>query len=102
MMDNSYPFEDNQLIEELARNLNLATPEYSALPEAEKTLDRQAIEDVFNLLLRHIIFQPEIYVSIPKFSYRQRVTNLFDRLAPTIWMKLSIIGASFLSRLLLV
>ncbi|OWY68303.1 hypothetical protein B7486_26960 [cyanobacterium TDX16] len=93
-MDSSYPFEDNQLIEELARNLNLATPEYSALPEAEKTLDLRASEDLFNLLLRHIIFQQEIYVSIPKFSYRQRVTNLFDRLSPTIWMKLSLMGAS--------
>lgn len=95
MMDNSYPFEDNQLIEELARNLNLATPEYSALPEAEKTIDRRAIEDVFNLLLRYIILKQEIYISTSNLSNRQQITTIFDRLAPTIWMKLSIIGASF-------
>lgn len=92
-MDNSYPFEDNQLIEELARNLNLATPEYSALPEAEKTIDRRAIEDVFNLLLRYIILKQEIYISTSNLSNRQQITTIFDRLAPTIWMKLSIIGA---------
>lgn len=95
MMDNSYPFEDNRLIEELARNLNLSTPEYSALPEAEKTIDRRAIEDVFNLLLKYIILQPEIYLSRPKLPYRQRIINFSDRIAPTIWMKLSIIGAIF-------
>ena len=95
MMDSSYPFEDNQLIEELARNLNLSTPEYSTLPEAEKTIDRRAIEDVFNLLLRYIVLQQELYISTPKLTYRQRATNVFEKIAPTIWMKLSIIGASF-------
>jgi len=95
MMDSSYPFEDNQLIEELARNLNLTTPEYSALPEAEKTIDRRAIEDVFNLLLKCIILQQEIYISTPKLINRQRETNIFEKIAPTIWMKLSVIGAIF-------
>lgn len=95
MMDSSYPFEDNQLIEELARNLNLTTSEYSALPEAEKTIDRQAIENVFDLLLKRIVLQQEIYIFTPKLTNRQRVTNIFEKIAPTIWMKLSVIGAVF-------
>lgn len=95
MLDSSYPFEDNQLIEELARNLNLTRPEYPELPQADRTIDRKAIEDVFNLLLKCIILKQEMYIPTRKLTLQQRATNTFDRIAPTIWMKLSTIGASF-------
>jgi hypothetical protein len=94
-MNNSYSFEDNQLIEELARNLNLATPEYPNLPAGARKIDKQAIENVFDLLLKRIILQREAYHPTTKLTARQRATNSFDKIAPTIGMKLSAIGAIF-------
>jgi hypothetical protein len=94
-MDSPYPFEDNQLIKELARNLNFATPEYPELPEVEGKIDKQAIENVFDLLLKRIILHKEVYIPTKKLAYQQQTLNIFERIAPTLWMKLSAIGAIF-------
>lgn len=85
-------FEYSQLIEGLPTIPSLQKPNSSDFPEEGK-IDPE-VEEVFNLLLKRVIIHPKINSS-QKFNSRQQRANLWEKIAPTFWMQLSLIGAGF-------
>lgn len=99
MTDNNYPVEDGQLfdyselIEGLARVTNIENSNYLELSDAQ--LNKQAIEDLFDLLLDLIIIQPSTVRVIKKLHSSQKISSLWDAISPSLGMKCSLIGVTF-------
>ena len=99
MTDNNYPLEDGQLfdyselIEGLATVTNIEKSNYLELSDAP--LNKQAIEDLFDLLLDLVLIQPSTVRVIKKLHPSQKISSLWDAIAPTLRMKCSLIGVIF-------
>jgi ABC-type multidrug transport system fused ATPase/permease subunit len=85
-------FEYSQLIEGLPKITSLENPNNSDFTETEGKIDPE-VEEVFNLLLKWVIIHPKADTSNPRLS--RQPSNLWEKIAPTFWMQLSLIGAVF-------
>lgn len=103
MTDNKYSFDNgqlseysqfiyNQLLEGLATISNIEKNSISKFPEIEGKIDPE-VEEVFNLLLKRIITIPK--VTSPKRFSRQQASNIWNKIAPTFLIQLSLIGCIF-------
>lgn len=104
MADNKYSFQNgqsdysqfiySQLLEGLATISNLEKDSRSKFPEIEGKIDRQ-VEDVFNLLLKRIVVKPKSLTSPQKLNLGQQVSQIWNNIAQTFLMQLSLIGYIF-------
>lgn len=102
MADNKYSFDNgqsdysqfiySQLLEGLATISNIEKDSSSNFPEIEGKID-QEVEDVFNLLFKSVITIPK--VTSPKRFSRQQASNIWNNIAPTFLIQLSLIGCIF-------
>lgn len=102
MADNKYSFDNgqsdysqfiySQLLEGLDTVSNIEKNSSSKFPEIEGKIDRE-VEDVFNLLLKTVITIPK--VTSPKRFSRQQASNIWNNIAPTFLIQLSLIGCIF-------
>lgn len=101
MTDNNYSFDESQLfeyselIEGLAKVGGIEKSSYCEIAQTTGKLNKQAIEDVFDLMLELIAIQSQADDSIKRFYSRQQMSLHWDALAPTLGMKLSLIGLAF-------
>lgn len=101
MSDNNYSFDDsqlfeyNELIEGLATLRSIEESSYSEIAQTAGKLNKQAIEDVFDLMLELIALQSQANDAIKRFNSSQQISSLWDAVAPTMGMKLSLIGLAF-------
>ena len=92
--DESQLFEYSELIEGLATVGDIEKSSYSEIGQTTGELNKQAIEDVFDLMLELIALQSQADDSIKRLNSRQ-LPSLWNSIAPTMGMKLSLIGLAF-------
>ena len=92
--DESQLFEYSELIEGLATVGGIEKSSYSEIGQTTGELNKQAIEDVFDLMLELIALQSQADDSIKRLNSRQ-LPSLWNAIAPTMGMKLSLIGLAF-------
>lgn len=92
--DGSQPFDYNEFLEGLAETTSSKKPKRLGSAEAEAAF-KQEIEGVFDLLLESIAIQLKADELTTRLNSRPQAANLWNVLAPTVWMQLSFIGCIF-------
>lgn len=98
MTDSNYPLEDEQLFDysELIEGLaTVSSIEKSNYLDFSDPLNKQAVEDLFNLLLELILIQPQADDVIKRWHPTNKISQLGNVIAPTLAMKCSLIGITF-------
>lgn len=93
--DDNQPFDYNEFIEELAETTSSRKHNRLGLSEAEEETFKQEIEGVFVLLLESLVTQSKAYEFTTKFNSHPQAANLWNVLAPTVWMQLCCVGCIF-------